>query len=142
MNRKVTWLVPKRQRTAHALMKSIGGGNDEFWCDIVRGQDEVRYPRKGEARCKLCIAYIRHAREGKAVPRRAKKPNGEESRIFHSDGRVREYPPGLAYAIWLGVPGTAIRTNGDERPVMPWEYSAGIGRRPKRRRKAGKERQR
>ena len=62
MNRKIIWLVPKRQRTAHAYMKSIDGGNDEFWCGIVRGQYEVRYPRKGEAKSKRCIAYIRHAR--------------------------------------------------------------------------------
>ena len=67
MKTKITWLVPKRQRIAHAYMKSIGGENTEFWCGIVRGQYEVRCPKKGEAKCKRCIAYLRHARR-KARP--------------------------------------------------------------------------
>ena len=49
------------------------------------------------------------------------------SRIFRRYGRVDEYPPPLAYSIWLAVPGTAIRVAGDERQVMPWEYSAPVG---------------
>jgi hypothetical protein len=48
------------------------------------------------------------------------------SRIFYSDGCVVEYEPELAYLIWLAGPGTAIRVAGDERPVMPWEYDAGV----------------
>ena len=126
MNTKIIWLVPKRQKTAHALLGPIGGGNEEFWCGIVRGQYEVRFPRKGEARCRLCAAYVRDSRV------RAKKPGGEKSRILHSDGRVREYEPGLAYAVWLGVPGTAIRLAGDDRPVMPWEFLAARPGRPRR----------
>jgi len=59
------------------------------------------------------------------------------SRIFYPDGRachsvvpqgrsrVVEYPPQIAYLIWLAEPGTAIRVAGDDRPVMPWEYYAG-----------------
>ena len=132
MDSRIIWLVPKGQRTAHALMGPVGGGNDEFWCGIVRGQYEVRCPRKGEARCRRCTACVRHARGGKAVPRQAKKLEGKKSRIFRPDGRVREYPPCLAYAIWLAVPATAIRTAGDDRPVMPWEFHAGRAGRGKR----------
>lgn len=47
------------------------------------------------------------------------------SRIFYPDGRVVEYPPRIAYLIWLAGPGTAIRVAGDNRPVMPWEYYCG-----------------
>ena len=118
-NKKILWLVPKGQRTAHALLAPIKGGNDEFWCGIVRDQYQVRFPRKGEPKCKLCAAYVRNSR----IVGRAKRPDGK-SRIFHSDGRVREYEPALAYAVWLGVPKTAIRTAGDDRPVMSWEYAA------------------
>jgi len=140
VDKKIVWLVPKGQKTAHALLGSIGGENDEFWCGIVRGQYEVRFPMKGEAKCKLCVAYIRNSR----VPGRAKRTDGEKSRIFHSDGRVREYEPSLAYAIWLGVPGTAIRTAGDERPVMPWEFLTGRPGQAGRGKRAGtgKERRR
>jgi hypothetical protein len=49
------------------------------------------------------------------------------SRIFGRDGRVDEYPPPLAYLIWLAAPGTAIRVAGDERPVMPWDYGVRVG---------------
>lgn len=44
------------------------------------------------------------------------------SRIYYRDGRVMEYPPELAFLIWLAAGGTAIRVAGDSRPVMPWEY--------------------
>lgn len=44
------------------------------------------------------------------------------SRLYRSDGRVMEYPPTLAYLLWLAAPGTALRVAGDNRPVMPWEY--------------------
>ena len=47
------------------------------------------------------------------------------SRIFYPDGRVVEYPPQMAYLIWLAGPGTALRVAGDKRPVMPWEYRVG-----------------
>lgn len=47
------------------------------------------------------------------------------SRLFQRDGRVAEYPPQLAYRIWLACRGTAIRVAGDTRPVMPWEYGGG-----------------
>jgi hypothetical protein len=47
------------------------------------------------------------------------------SRIYYPDGRVVEYPPQIAYQIWLARPGTAIRVEGDERPVMTWEYYEG-----------------
>jgi hypothetical protein len=70
MNRKILWLVPKGQRTAHAYRKSIQGGNDEFWCGIVRNQYEVRYPRNDDASCKRCIAYIRHARKARGKEER------------------------------------------------------------------------
>ena len=49
------------------------------------------------------------------------------SRIFYRDGRVLEWPPEIAYLIWLAGPGTAIRVSGDNRPVMPWEYCTGGG---------------
>ena len=47
------------------------------------------------------------------------------SRIFYPDGRVVWYPAQTAYRIWLAGPGTAIRTEGDNRPVMRWEYCGG-----------------
>ena len=117
MDRKTTWLVPNGQRTAHALMKPLGRENEAFWCGIVRGQYEVKHPRKGEAKCKRCLACIRHARE-------ASRLDGQKSRLIHPDGRAWEYAPGLAYAIWLAVPGVALRVAGDDRPVMPWEFFA------------------
>ena len=48
------------------------------------------------------------------------------SRIYRCDGRVTEYPPELAYLIWLAAPGTAIRVAGDDRPVMPWDYGVQV----------------
>ena len=48
------------------------------------------------------------------------------SRIYRWDGSVTEYPSELAYLIWLAAPGTAIRVAGDNRPVMPWEYSVQV----------------
>ena len=48
------------------------------------------------------------------------------SRIYYRDGCVWEWPPKIAYLIWLAGPGTAIRVGGDDRPVMPWEYSVGV----------------
>ena len=62
------------------------------------------------------------------MPRR-KEPatHRRMSRIFRRDGRVDEYPPPLAYLVWLAAPGTAIRVAGDERRVMPWEYGAQAG---------------
>jgi hypothetical protein len=47
------------------------------------------------------------------------------SRIFYPGGRVEEYPPHIAYLIWLAGRGTAIRVAGDNRRVMPWEYYTG-----------------
>ena len=44
------------------------------------------------------------------------------SRLYFRDGRVEEWPAHYAYLFWLSVPGTAIRVQGDSRPVMPWEY--------------------
>ena len=44
------------------------------------------------------------------------------SRLYFRDGRVEEWPAHYAYHFWLSVPGTAIRVQGDSRPVMPWEY--------------------
>lgn len=61
--RRIVWLVPKGQKTAHAFLRLIGKQHDEFWCGIVRGQYEVRFPRKGELRCKRCIAFIRNSRK-------------------------------------------------------------------------------
>ena len=37
-----------------------------------------------------------------------------------------EYPPTLAYLLWLAAPGTALRVFGDNRPVMPWEYAVQV----------------
>ena len=48
------------------------------------------------------------------------------SRLYYRDGRVMRYPPEIAYRIWLGVPGTVLRTVGDRRPVMPWEFIAQV----------------
>jgi hypothetical protein len=50
------------------------------------------------------------------------------SRIYRHDGRVEEYPPQLAYLIWLAAAGTALRVAGDHRPVMPWEYAVQVAR--------------
>ena len=65
MNSTIRWFVPKRSTTAHAYLANLGNENVEFWCGTVRGQYDVRCPRKGEARCERCIAYIRHARRGR-----------------------------------------------------------------------------
>ena len=48
------------------------------------------------------------------------------SRIYRSDGRVEEWPPQIAYLIWLAAAGTALRVAGDKRPVMPWEYAVQV----------------
>ena len=48
------------------------------------------------------------------------------SRLYRRDGRVEEYPPELAYRIWLAAAGTALRVAGDHRPVMPWEYAVQV----------------
>ena len=50
------------------------------------------------------------------------------SRIYYRDGRVEIYPPGIAYQIWLVVPGTVLRAVGDCRPVMQWEFNVGVRR--------------
>ena len=62
MSSAIRWFVPKRSKTAHAYLKSLGNGNVEFWCGTVRDQYEIRFPRKGERRCKDCIAHIRNGR--------------------------------------------------------------------------------
>jgi len=59
MNRTIRWFVPKRTKTAHAYLANLENGNVEFWCGMVRGQYEIRYPGKGDAKCKDCRAYIR-----------------------------------------------------------------------------------
>ena len=62
MNSTIRWFVPKRSKTAHAHLANMGNGNVEFWCGMVRGQYEIRFPRKGDAKCKGCRASIRNAR--------------------------------------------------------------------------------
>ena len=59
MTNAVKWFVPKRSKTAHAYLANLRNGNVEFWCGIVRGQYEIRFPRKGEAKCRECKSYIR-----------------------------------------------------------------------------------
>lgn len=64
MNSSIRWFVPKRSKTAHAYQSNLGNENIEFWCGIVRDQYEIRFPRKGETKCKDCMACIR-PRKGK-----------------------------------------------------------------------------
>ena len=42
--------------------------------------------------------------------------------IYYRDGRKVKYEAKLAYAIWL-VGGVALRVEGDNRPVMSWDYN-------------------
>ena len=59
MNSTIRWFVPKRSKTAHAYLANLGNANVEFWCGIVRGQYEIRFPREGDAKCKECKSFIR-----------------------------------------------------------------------------------
>ena len=59
MNSAIRWLVLKRSKTAHAHLTNLGNGDIEFWCGIVRGQYEIRFPREGDAKCKECKSFIR-----------------------------------------------------------------------------------
>jgi hypothetical protein len=45
-----------------------------------------------------------------------------QSRLFFADGRVWLMDSESAYVIWLAGPGTALRVEGDRRPVQAWEY--------------------
>jgi len=57
------------------------------------------------------------------VKTRTKRPG--RSTLYFGDGRKQQWPAQLAYAIWLAVPGVALRTAGDKRPVQPWDLHAG-----------------
>ncbi|MGA2661577.1 MAG: hypothetical protein ABSH34_29195 [Verrucomicrobiota bacterium] len=47
------------------------------------------------------------------------------STLHFRDGTKEQWPAQLAYAIWLAVPTVALRTEGDRRPVQPWDFHAG-----------------
>jgi hypothetical protein len=44
-----------------------------------------------------------------------------KSRLIFPDGHEEEYEPTLAYRLWLTIPGTALRTPDDNRPVYAWD---------------------
>lgn len=47
----------------------------------------------------------------------------DHSTIHYRDGRQVQYPPAIAYAIWLATPGTVLRVFGDTRPVYKWQFA-------------------
>ena len=59
------------------------------------------------------------------MKRPARTKRTARSTLYFRDGRKEQWPEQLAYAIWLAVPGVALRTAGDKRPVMPWEFYDG-----------------
>jgi hypothetical protein len=54
---------------------------------------------------------------------RTKQP--ADSTLHFRDGRKEQWLAQLAYAIWLALPAVALRTEGDKRPVQPWDFHAG-----------------
>jgi hypothetical protein len=46
------------------------------------------------------------------------------TKLHFPDGTIEEWDPGTAYLIWLNLPGCALRTYGDNRPVEPGEFKA------------------
>jgi len=55
---------------------------------------------------------------------RTKPPS--RSTLHFRDGTKEQWLPQLAYAIWLAVLAVALRTQGDKRPVQPWDLPATI----------------
>ena len=43
------------------------------------------------------------------------------STLRFRDETQQQWAAQFAYAIWLAVPAVALRTEGDERPVQPWD---------------------
>ena len=46
--------------------------------------------------------------------------------LHFREGTNQQWLAQLAYAIWLAVPGVALRTARDKRPVQPWDFHAGL----------------